>query len=68
VVYFILNFLLTMLPFFLWRVTCMHTSLLSLGFFFLALLRMYKAYSCGQFNLPWPISRLRETQPKGDKG
>ncbi len=67
-VYFILNFLLTMLPFFLWRVMGMLASLVSLGFFFLALLRMYKAYSHGQFNLSWPISGLHETQPRGDEG
>lgn len=66
--YFILNFLLTMLPFFLLRETCMLTSLPSLGFFFLALLCMYRAYSHGRCNLACPISPLRETQPKGDEG
>ena len=68
VVYFILNFLLTMLPFFLGRVMGVLDSLVSLGFFSLALLRIYKAFSHVRFNLSWPISGLHETQPRGDEG
>jgi len=67
-VYFILNFLLTMLPFFLWRVMGMLASLVSLGFFFLALLRMYKAFSHGRFNLSWPISRPARDAAKRRQG